>query len=141
MPMILCDYSNNLWTAVRELGYSGADVARLLGVTNSCLTRFVASGRKPDADDLIKNLWTFCTASRRTNPTNWLLNYLRISRTSCGTDHFSSQFSTRRSGTRENSRTFADTSVKFRARAWAAINRSFPPMGCPAWFKSALIFP
>jgi chromosomal replication initiation ATPase DnaA len=31
------------WIAVRELGYSGADVARCLGVTNSCVTRFVAS--------------------------------------------------------------------------------------------------
>ena len=42
------------WIAVRELGYSGADVARYLGVTNSCVTRFVASGQKPDVDDLIK---------------------------------------------------------------------------------------
>lgn len=31
------------WVAVRELGYSGADVARFLGVTNSCVTRSVAS--------------------------------------------------------------------------------------------------
>jgi len=44
------------WVAVRELGYSGADVARFLGVTNSCVTRFVASGTKPDVDDLIKKL-------------------------------------------------------------------------------------
>jgi chromosomal replication initiation ATPase DnaA len=44
------------WIAVRELGYSGADVARYLGVTNSCVTRFVASGQKPDADDLITKL-------------------------------------------------------------------------------------
>ena len=44
------------WIAVRELGYSGADVARYLGVTNSCVTRFVASGQKPDVDDLIKKL-------------------------------------------------------------------------------------
>jgi hypothetical protein len=44
------------WIAVRELGYSGADVARYLGVTNSCVTRFVASGQKPDIDDLIKKL-------------------------------------------------------------------------------------
>ena len=44
------------WIAVRELGYSGADVARYLGVTNSCVTRFVASGRKPDVDDFIKKL-------------------------------------------------------------------------------------
>ena len=36
-------------------------VARYLGVTNSCVTRFVASGQKPDVDDLIKKLWTFCT--------------------------------------------------------------------------------
>ena len=44
------------WIAVRELGYSGADVARFLGVTNSCLTRFVASGEKPDINYLISNL-------------------------------------------------------------------------------------
>jgi len=42
------------WITVRELGYSGADVARFLGVTNSCVTRFVASGQAPDVDDLIK---------------------------------------------------------------------------------------
>ena len=41
------------WIAVRELGYSGADVARYLDVTNSCVTRLVASGKKPDVDDLI----------------------------------------------------------------------------------------
>jgi hypothetical protein len=44
------------WIAVRELGYSGADVARYLGVTNSCVTRIVASGQKPDVDDLIIKL-------------------------------------------------------------------------------------
>lgn len=44
------------WIAVRELGYSGADVARYLGVTNSCVTRFIASGIKPDVDDLIRKL-------------------------------------------------------------------------------------
>ena len=42
--------------SVRELGYSGADLTRYLGVTNSCVTRFVAAGQKPDIDDLIKNL-------------------------------------------------------------------------------------
>jgi predicted transcriptional regulator len=41
---------------LRELGYSGADVARYLGVTNSCVTRFVASGQKPDVDDLMTKL-------------------------------------------------------------------------------------
>jgi hypothetical protein len=44
------------WIAVRELGYCGADVARYLGVTNPCVTRFVAPGQKPDVDDLIKRL-------------------------------------------------------------------------------------
>ena len=44
------------WIAVRELGYSGADVARYLGVTNSCVTRSVASGRQPDIEDLIRIL-------------------------------------------------------------------------------------
>jgi chromosomal replication initiation ATPase DnaA len=44
------------WIAVRELGYSGADFARYLGVTNSCVIRFVASGKKPDVDDLIIKL-------------------------------------------------------------------------------------
>jgi putative transposase len=36
------------WIAVHELGYSGAEVARHLGVTNSCVTRFIASCEKPD---------------------------------------------------------------------------------------------
>jgi putative transposase len=44
------------WIAVRELGYSGADVARYLGVANSCVTRFVASGKKPAVDDLVRKL-------------------------------------------------------------------------------------
>ena len=60
----------------------------------------------------------------------WLLTYLRMSRASCGTDHFSRQFSTRRFGTRENSRTFGDTSVKSKARAWVTINRSFGLESC-----------
>jgi REP element-mobilizing transposase RayT len=36
----------------RELGYSGADVARYLGVTNSCVTRMISTGRKQDIDDI-----------------------------------------------------------------------------------------
>jgi REP element-mobilizing transposase RayT len=44
------------WIAVRELGFSGADVARFLGVTNSCITRFVSAGIKPDVDDLMSQL-------------------------------------------------------------------------------------
>jgi len=43
-------------TAIRELGNSGAEVARYSGVTNSSVTRFVASGKKPDVDDLIRKL-------------------------------------------------------------------------------------
>ncbi|MBC8432169.1 MAG: hypothetical protein H8D96_09625 [Desulfobacterales bacterium] len=39
------------WIGVRELGYSGADVARYLGVTNSCVTRMISSGKKEDIDD------------------------------------------------------------------------------------------
>jgi len=44
------------WIAVRELGYSGAEVARFLGVTTSCITRSISSGRKPDVDGLIDKL-------------------------------------------------------------------------------------
>ena len=40
------------WIAVHELGYSGAEVARYLGVSNSCITRFIASGEKPDIEGL-----------------------------------------------------------------------------------------
>jgi chromosomal replication initiation ATPase DnaA len=32
------------WIGVRELGYSGADVARYLGVTNSCVTGMISTG-------------------------------------------------------------------------------------------------
>ena len=41
------------WTAVHELGYSGAEVARHLGVTNSCITRFLSSGEKPDIEGVL----------------------------------------------------------------------------------------
>ena len=34
-----------LHTAVNGLGYSGTEVARYLGVTNSCVTRIVAQRR------------------------------------------------------------------------------------------------
>ncbi|MBW2633280.1 MAG: hypothetical protein JRE14_03970 [Deltaproteobacteria bacterium] len=40
------------WIGVRELGYSGADVARYLGVTNSCVTRLISAGKKPNMDDI-----------------------------------------------------------------------------------------
>ena len=40
------------WVSVRELGYSGADVARYLGVTNSCVTRLISSGSKQDTDNI-----------------------------------------------------------------------------------------
>jgi REP element-mobilizing transposase RayT len=40
------------WVAVRELGYSGADVARFLGVTNSCVTRSVASATADEIGDV-----------------------------------------------------------------------------------------
>ncbi|KPA11594.1 transposase [Candidatus Magnetomorum sp. HK-1] len=43
------------WLAVRELGYTGADVAYFLGVTNSCVTRIV-SGTKPDLKKFMKLL-------------------------------------------------------------------------------------
>jgi predicted transcriptional regulator len=36
------------WIAVKEFGYSGAEVARYLGVSNSCVTRAVLSGEKPE---------------------------------------------------------------------------------------------
>jgi chromosomal replication initiation ATPase DnaA len=44
------------WIGVRELGYSGAEVARYLGVTNSCVTRIVASDTKPPVEELIKKI-------------------------------------------------------------------------------------
>ena len=34
------------WLAVRELGYCGAEVARFLGVTTSCVTRAVSSNKE-----------------------------------------------------------------------------------------------
>jgi putative transposase len=49
------------WIGVRELGYSGADVARYLGVTNSCVTRMISTGGKQDIDDINLELLTFGT--------------------------------------------------------------------------------
>ena len=39
-----------MWIGVRELGYSGADVARYLGVSTSCVNRFISLGKKLDTD-------------------------------------------------------------------------------------------
>ena len=44
------------WIAVRELGYSGAEVARYLGVSTSCINRLISSGNKPDIKELVDNL-------------------------------------------------------------------------------------
>jgi len=41
------------WISVHELGYSGAEVARHLGVTTSCITRFLALEEKPDIEGII----------------------------------------------------------------------------------------
>ena len=40
------------WIGVREFGYSGADVARYLDVTNTCVTRMISTGIKGDIDDI-----------------------------------------------------------------------------------------
>ncbi len=40
------------WIGIRELGYSGADVAKYFGVTNSCVTRMISTGKKHDIDDI-----------------------------------------------------------------------------------------
>ncbi len=44
------------WIGVGELRYSGADVARYLGVTNSCITRMLSTGVKPAIDDIVLEL-------------------------------------------------------------------------------------
>ena len=46
---------------VRALGYTGTEVARYLGVSNSCVTRIAASDRKPDIGNLFENLSTAST--------------------------------------------------------------------------------
>ena len=40
------------WIGVRELGYSGADVAKYLGDTNSCVPRRISEGGAQDIDDI-----------------------------------------------------------------------------------------
>ncbi len=39
------------WIGVRELGCFGADVARYFGVTNSCVTRMISTGKESEIDD------------------------------------------------------------------------------------------
>jgi putative transposase len=41
------------WIAVHELGYSGAEVVRHLGVTNSCITRFLSSRQRPNVEGVV----------------------------------------------------------------------------------------
>ena len=59
------------WFGVRELGYSGAEVARYLGVSTSCVNRFISSGKKPDSDFNIHSQRNLCT-----NPPYLLPNFL-----------------------------------------------------------------
>ena len=40
------------WIGVREPGYSGADVARDLGDTNSCVARMISAGSKQDTEEI-----------------------------------------------------------------------------------------
>ena len=40
------------WIGVRQLGYSGVDVARYIGVANSCVTRMISAEGKQDIDDI-----------------------------------------------------------------------------------------
>jgi REP element-mobilizing transposase RayT len=44
------------WIAVRELGYSGADVARYLGVSTSCVTRTVATALPSDVSAILQRI-------------------------------------------------------------------------------------
>jgi CRP-like cAMP-binding protein len=44
------------WIAVRQLGYSGADVARYLGVSTSCVTRAVATAPQPNVGALLERI-------------------------------------------------------------------------------------
>ena len=41
------------WLAVKELGYSGVEVGRYLGVTTSCVTRAASSGEEPERKSYI----------------------------------------------------------------------------------------
>lgn len=50
-PVVAARYTV-AYIAVREIGYSGAEVARHLGVSNSCITRSLATGRRPEAGAL-----------------------------------------------------------------------------------------
>jgi len=54
-PVVAARYTV-AWIAVREIGYSGAEVARHLGVSNSCITRSVATGSRPDIGALLERI-------------------------------------------------------------------------------------
>ena len=40
------------WIGVRELGSTGADVARYIGVTNACVTGVISTEKNRDIDDI-----------------------------------------------------------------------------------------
>jgi len=49
------------WIGVRALGYTGAEIAIYLGVTNSCVTLIVSSDSKPEIGNLLDSLSTSST--------------------------------------------------------------------------------
>jgi hypothetical protein len=45
------------WIGVGKPGYSGAtDMVRYFGMSNSCVTRMLSTGVKPDVDDIVLEL-------------------------------------------------------------------------------------
>lgn len=54
-PVVAARYTV-AYIAVRESGYTGAEVARHLGVSNSCITRSLATGRRPEVGALAAEL-------------------------------------------------------------------------------------
>lgn len=52
----------------------GADVARYIGVTNSSVTRFIVSGKRPDVDDFFGELEMPCTMPHSYHSLNTSVN-------------------------------------------------------------------
>jgi hypothetical protein len=49
------------WGSPLELGYPGAEVARYLGINNSCITRAVSMGEAPEREKYIQEWCAFWT--------------------------------------------------------------------------------
>ena len=130
------DRGEDVIVGVNRYAPEGADEVEILDIDNSAVreAQVARLGRVRAARAPAPWRWRSTTSLLRHSSTRPATNCFAKSnavRPGRPEPHSDSQFSTRRPGTRENSRVFAVTTVRSSARACAAMSRSLGPIDVP----------